>query len=355
MATKWRFGCIFVMFLLGLSGLGQASAETPYQLYFKSGQMFDQVVRVYVEGDLTGARDFKLCLLSFSPEEEQSSGSAEDDWSRCEKSHVPPLQVFHDQLIPAGGSGLPEASKMGTLMLFDLQKLEPNQGLAYFKTVTRIWPILQWQKGDETIQTATDGRRYLGMRWMGLVWALLISAVVVGLIVWLIGRNDQGLIGLVSTRGGVMSVALTQMALWTFAIGVMSLWFGLIQLDVPDLPHTLVMLMGLSVGTTAVGQWQSRRIKTEGVIQQDGPKLSDLMHITTPGAKGGRAVSLAQGQILFWTVITLALFIVKSFVDGALWEVPEEMVMLMGLSQGGYLARMQVAVSDSVGNDSTGP
>lgn len=41
--------------------------------------------------------------------------------------------------------------------------------------------------------------------------------------------------------------------------------------------------------------------------------------------------------MVFWTVIVVCLFLVKSFLGDALWSVPWEMVALTGFSQFGYL------------------
>ncbi|NJL58469.1 MAG: hypothetical protein HC887_01250 [Desulfobacteraceae bacterium] len=48
--------------------------------------------------------------------------------------------------------------------------------------------------------------------------------------------------------------------------------------------------------------------------------------------------SLPKAQMLFWTVLMLYLFVVKSIADGELWKVPWEMVAMMGMSQAAYLS-----------------
>ena len=42
--------------------------------------------------------------------------------------------------------------------------------------------------------------------------------------------------------------------------------------------------------------------------------------------------------MLFWTILLLVIFLSKSILDGAIWEVPWPLVALMGFSQAGYLA-----------------
>lgn len=41
--------------------------------------------------------------------------------------------------------------------------------------------------------------------------------------------------------------------------------------------------------------------------------------------------------MLFWTVLLIALFVWKSALEGSLWDVPEQLVALTGISQLGYL------------------
>jgi hypothetical protein len=56
--------------------------------------------------------------------------------------------------------------------------------------------------------------------------------------------------------------------------------------------------------------------------------------------------SIAKIQVLIWTAITLTLFIYLSIKEGELWEVPNELVILMGISQATFLGRQQMAIQD---------
>jgi hypothetical protein len=62
----------------------------------------------------------------------------------------------------------------------------------------------------------------------------------------------------------------------------------------------------------------------------------DLIRLFTPGRRP--ELSLSKAQMLFWTVLLLVLFLSKSILEGAIWEVPWPLVALMGFSQAGYLA-----------------
>ena len=64
--------------------------------------------------------------------------------------------------------------------------------------------------------------------------------------------------------------------------------------------------------------------------------IGDLVRVFPAGQ--APELSLAKAQMLFWTVLLLVLFVSKSILDGAIWEVPWALVALMGFSQAGYLA-----------------
>jgi hypothetical protein len=64
--------------------------------------------------------------------------------------------------------------------------------------------------------------------------------------------------------------------------------------------------------------------------------FADLIRVFPAGT--APELSLAKAQMLFWTVLLLVLFMAKSILDGAIWEVTWALVALMGFSQAGYLA-----------------
>jgi hypothetical protein len=54
--------------------------------------------------------------------------------------------------------------------------------------------------------------------------------------------------------------------------------------------------------------------------------------------------------MFFWTVLMVTLFLIKSILNGVVWEVPWQMVTLMGISQAGYLAPKITASVQSSAN-----
>jgi hypothetical protein len=66
-------------------------------------------------------------------------------------------------------------------------------------------------------------------------------------------------------------------------------------------------------------------------------ELSDLVTVPSPEVAGASTLSLARAQMLFWTLILVIVFIGKSTISQELWDIPWELVALLGVSQAGYL------------------
>jgi len=82
--------------------------------------------------------------------------------------------------------------------------------------------------------------------------------------------------------------------------------------------------------TTGSGRSRSGRLPLRARRRGE---ISFAFHAGTPPD-----LSLSKAQMLFWTILLLVIFVSKSILDGAIWEVPWPLVALMGFSQAGYLA-----------------
>ena len=102
--------------------------------------------------------------------------------------------------------------------------------------------------------------------------------------------------------------------------------------------------MGLSLATGGISY-----VQTRGAAQPERPRRHfELWDLICASEKDGTVtLSIAKAQMLVWTVIVLCLFIIKSILEGVVWEVPWEMVTLMGLSQAGYLSPIVIPSSPS--------
>lgn len=377
---------LLVLLLISTSLGGAAIAdETSARLIMPDGQLRSHPVEVRLPGTkITSDMEPKLRLVQVG---RASDGLESDVWPHGGEYSpfvVAPDQTWHDEIQP-------DLVQTGTVLLFNLR----NFPIPCYKTGTRVQPVLRWHSTDETEATddkkdpggemdgtdseprsefqAIGARVYLSSGWNSIGWTLFIVVSLLFL-VWCLRRKQGGLLGLVTSKEGELSMSLTQMALWTLAVGSVVLGFGLMRLSIPDIPDNLVLLMGGAATTAAVGHWQMYRGREarekkeeetlaggnpndsvsegEGVPRTFAQKLGGLLQ---NDVNGQPQPSLAKAQVLFWTLITLIVFVVKSVLDGQLWDVPTQLVLLMGISQASFLARTELAVRDDQKAASTPP
>ncbi len=115
--------------------------------------------------------------------------------------------------------------------------------------------------------------------------------------------------------------------LWTIAISAMVLAVTNMKSGNVVIPEQLLVLMGLSLTTSGIV-----------VARKDkGPTSAGFLEVYDDEI-GRKTFSIAKAQMLVWTLLTISLFVIKSWMDGELWEMPWVLVGLMGFSQAGYVA-----------------
>jgi hypothetical protein len=348
--------------LLLLSGSAFA-AEPAIDLYMPDGQLLSHPIRAYVTPDIPESLDPRLRLTG--SHEVTKKHPKEDEL-------VKPFVHATNQNwveIVAGQ----KVTKTGTLLLFDLR----NYPIHPLKPMIRLTPTLYRKdsKNDTIWNPVAVGSKeiYLGKTTGVIGYTLALIAVLLTFII-AISRAVKGKAAfLICGSDGKLSLSRTQMALWTLAIGGVVFGYGLFHLDVPEIPDSLVALMGLSLATTGISYAQVSKLTAASAR----PSATINPAPTASGAPGGEApaqptppvathararlgdlvanhlgeISIAKAQMIFWTGLMLVLFLTKSSMEGVLWEVPWQMVTLMGMSQAGYLAPKFDKPKVSVSND----
>jgi hypothetical protein len=313
------------------------------QLFVPDGQLLSRPIQVYVSStNLNESMKPGLRLVGFYPPKEV--GFADTNVWR-------PFFIAGGQSWTENVSGQ-TVSQEGTLLLFDLT----GYPLAKYKSTARVTRILTWNGGggddSASLTTVVGSSVYLGKRLMAAIWTLIAGGTLVGIVGVLCHVKKPGkrqLIGvrsLISGPDNYLSLWRTQLVAWTLAVGTMVFFFGVIQLQVPQIPDSLVALMGMSVATgglSAIAGRSSGKNQTANTDDTGGPdkdhkpQFSDL--ISSYNADMNIVVlSVPKAQMLFWTGLILILFVAKSLLTGELWNVPWEMVALTGVSQTGYVS-----------------
>lgn len=139
------------------------------------------------------------------------------------------------------------------------------------------------------------------------------------------------------------SISRLQIYLWTVAIvvGFSAVLFA--NYDIPDIPQNLYMLMGVNIAATVA----STAINTtKNMKTNPGATHSFFVDIfcesnPIPGS-APLGLDLPRTQMFVWTIISLIAYIImliESFhrCKPTLPDIPQGLVVLMGLSHGAYL------------------
>jgi len=301
-----------------------SDAETP-KIFMPDGQLKSHTVRVYVTRDISVDQQPRLRLLR----SHAVTKKAVEESSRFEPGVVAPGQEWVERV---GGQDL---RRRGTLLLFDLTSLDFR-----YKAMLRVMPVVSWIEAGTEYIVISPSDVNLGNIVAVIGWTFTVVGIAVLLIVFLSWRKKGNPLLLLTGVDGHLSLSQTQVACWTVFIGGVVLGYGMVKFEVPDIPTSLLALMGASLVTGGVSYFQDAKKQqaatASGAATQFSPDLGDLIRSFTPGQPP--ELSLAKAQMLFWTLLILVIFVSKSILDGVIWDVPWPMVALMGFSQAGYLA-----------------
>ncbi|MCG8420047.1 MAG: Ig domain-containing protein [Proteobacteria bacterium] len=319
--------------LVGATGARADNGDESYTLYMADGQLVTRSAVLFISPDVPDDADLSVSLIYGT----RSAGGFK-------------LRgVYRNQTREVSDGGI-EGIKTGTLILADLSRSEERHSmLAWWIPMLRVRPEVTWTAGGQVYSAVLQSEVNLGnpVAAFGYTTAFIVILLFV---LWLLARGR--FLEFLCEPNGRMSLSKTQMFLWTLAIGALVAGYGMIRLQVPEIPATLLALMGLSLGTRGLS---GAKVSTaddpdESVPDTSAPhraaasarsfRLWDgLKQIVSDRTPDGREVlSFTRVQMVFWTGLMLGIFSFKSIVDGILWEVPWEMVTLMGMSQVGYLA-----------------
>jgi len=291
------------------------------------GQLTSHAVRVYVTQDIVANQQPRLRLLR----SHAVTKKAADEATRLEPGIVAPGQEWLERV---NGQ---EVRRTGTLLMFDLSGMRSS-----YKAMIRVMPVLTWSDSGGTEHIVLGSREVnVGNIVMAIAWTAAVVGMTLLVVIILSWRAMDNPLLLLTGVDGHLSLAQTQVAFWTVTVGSIVLAYGLVRLEVPTIPSSLLVLMGASLATGGLAYFRDTQKQQAAVAAGTrataySPSLIDLVRSFTPGQQP--ELSLAKAQMLFWTVLLLVLFVSKSILDGLIWEVPWPMVALMGFSQAGYLA-----------------
>ncbi len=306
----------------GASGV----SESTLRLYMPDGQLKSHSIRVYLSRNIQPGQNPSLRLLR----SHAVTKRAVDEARLLLPGLVAPGQEWVESVDGA------QVRRSGTLLLFDLSGIDFGP-----RAMIRVMPVVSWTEGGTERVAVGSSEVNVGNIVLAICWTLAVAGLALLLVIGLSWRAGGNPLLLLSGADGHLSLAQSQVACWTVAVGSVVLVYGLIRLEIPTIPTSLLVLMGASLTTGGIGYFKDSQKQQATVAAGAAPiqcamTIGDLVRVFTAGQPP--ELSLAKAQMLFWTVLLLVLFISKSILDGAIWEIPWPLVALMGFSQAGYLA-----------------
>lgn len=322
MTSLNRAGGLLIFFLIITPVAAMAAMDSPAQIFMPDGQLKSHTVKMYITEDIQADQEPRLRLLRSHAVTQKTAG--ED--APLEPVIVAPAQEWVQELMGQ------EVRRTGTLLLFDLSNLDFQ-----YKAMVRVTPVVTWTENGTERVVVSPREVNLGSIIPAVVWTLMVTSAALALIIFLPRRNKGKPLHFLIGRDGHLSLSKTQVACWTVVIGMVVLGYSMIQYEVPEIPASLVALMGASLATGGIGYFGDAKKTKKAGHETHSPKLVDFLYSTDP--KGDyRGLSLPKAQMIFWTLLLIAIFVWKSILDGEIWDVPWPLVALMGFSQVGYLA-----------------
>ena len=334
---------VFAAVLAALQSLGGATEPAP-RLYVQDGQLASHAFIVFVNRHIDERMEPRLIL---------QGGHVVTDKTDLEKHPQRPQLVAPHQ----ARSVLVDKQNItveGTLLTFDFH----DKQIPWFKSAIRLRPILEWSeptadgKSRTTVKVVGNDELFIGHMpgawvWTGLTMGLILATV----LTWSIIKASKVVpppqirpaLFLITGPDGYLSLWRAQLWLWTVAVGTMVFLFGVLRLKVPEIPDSLVALMGLST-LTGLGSAKASAPSAAATApptpvappNPGRPQWSDLISTFNAATKQVE-LSVSKAQMFLWTVLIIILFIAKSILEGVLWEIPWAIVLLTGVSQAGYV------------------
>lgn len=254
---------------------------------------------------------------------------------------ITPKTITHGDTITIEGQGF---SKDGatTIVKIDNQQIEfkkvESKNKITVKVDTDPMPenIKTTGEYERSVVVAVDSQESQPYTVNQLTWDVVRKArVFVPALIYL------ALIGLIvlSIKGSVfrsetgrLSLSKIQMGIWTFVFGFSYILLCVIWKEFLDITKGMFWLMGISSATAA----GAKAIIIKNVDKLDKAHPSALVKDYNKETDT-YTLSLHRCQIVIWTLIILAIYIIKLYDTMHLPDIPEKLLVLMGISGGTYL------------------
>ncbi|MEE8076161.1 MAG: IPT/TIG domain-containing protein [Candidatus Binatia bacterium] len=192
-------------------------------------------------------------------------------------------------------------------------------------------------EAERSVVVVLDGRKSRPEQFLQVTsWRVIykprvwVSAAVYLVLVALIVISVKG--SVFKSKTGQLSLSKIQMGLWTFVFGLSYVLLVAIYKEFLDVTDGMFWLMGVS-SATAVG---AKAIVLKNKIDPKNLNPSGLFSDYNETTQS-YALSLHRCQIAIWTLIVVIIYVIDLINTMHLPDIPDRLVVLMGISGGTYL------------------
>ena len=197
-----------------------------------------------------------------------------------------------------------------------------------------------------------------------ILWRSAPSELLAGAKGWNLDNVSRHVLAVISTCNGVASLSQFQIMLWTFVVGGAAIYVMPLSGNLIAISTGTLSLLGIAGGTTVLARVAPMRVGNSGTPPPPaGPGTTDEdaleAELAVEDAKplvaqaprwsqiliqdaADPEIDVTRVQMLIFTLITAAFVTIKVAVSYSIPEIPENFLVLMGISNGVYLAGRQI-------------
>ncbi len=129
------------------------------------------------------------------------------------------------------------------------------------------------------------------------------------------------------------SLAHIQLIFWTILISFSYVYLWIVNREMPDLPSSVLVLIGISIGTKGVAGYMdyTANIKNPARVPK---KRMGFLHDILSDENG--VINIQRGQMVIWTLVLGFIYIQTFINDLHICDFNSNILALMGISSGAY-------------------
>jgi hypothetical protein len=198
-----------------------------------------------------------------------------------------------------------------------------------------------------------------------------VSLLIAGIILWrwapmklfdgapssILRNPSRRVLAIISTSNGVASLSQFQIMLWTLVVGSAAIYVMALSGNLIAISSGTLTLLGIAGGTSVLA-----RVPATGTSTTNAAAVAAVAAVAaTPAVPAAPAakpiphwsqmlindparpeIDVTRVQMLIFTLITAAFVAIKVAVSYSIPEIPDNFLVLMGISNGVYLAGRQI-------------